>query len=310
MAGPLLAGVLRRGGRLAQAVGQLAPGALGGGLDAAFRDAAIDWNGARSCLLLSFDVDFPEDCDALPAVAAALARHGIRASFACVGRWVEEFPDAHRAVVDGGHELVNHSYSHPELVNAPGRFASRRADLNDRRWEALSLAERAAEIEGCQRAVALTLGVAPRGFRAPHFGNVDPRPLYPVLAALGLAYSTSMLAPRGRRFGVPVYEGTVLEIPVTTCPRHPLSSLDTWHALYARGGWHRDDFGDVLRRQLARAVACGGLTNIYLDPKDAARFDFDGFLATAIALGPDVWVATYSEVTDRLAARLTAEPAP
>jgi len=248
--------------------------------------------------LLSFDVDFPEDCDALPRVAERLAQHGVKASFACVGRWVEEFADEHGAVLPGGNELVNHSYSHPELINAPGRFVSRRNDLNERRWEDLSLDEREQEIARCQQAVHDTLGVTMRGFRAPHFGNVDPMPLYSVLAAAGFVYSTSMLSPRGRKFGLPVLEQGVVEIPVTTCPRHPLSSLDSWHAFYARDGWHGADFGEVLEAQLQRAVRSGGITNIYLDPKDTERFDFDRFLERSLALGDDCWITTYSDFAD------------
>jgi hypothetical protein len=286
------------GGRFAQLASHILPGLVNRPIEGAFRDANWSWNGRRSCLLLSFDVDFPEDSDALPRVVERLDASGVLGSFACVGRWVEEYPEGHAAVVAGGHELVNHSYSHPELVNAPGRFVSRRSDLNERRWEDLSLVERADEIARCQQAVADRLGVTMRGFRAPHFGNVDPMPLYPVLAEQGFVYSTSMLSPRGRRMALPVVEQGVVEIPVTTCPRHPLSSLDTWHAFYARKGWHQDDFAAVLEEQLQRALACGGITNIYLDPKDTERFDFASFLAYAKGLGQDCWIATYSEFAD------------
>lgn len=297
-------------GRMSQLASHLAPGLIRTAVDEEFRRAGINWNSHRSCLLLSFDVDFPEDCDALPAVAERLAAHGIAASFACIGRWVEDYPDPHRVVLDAGHELVNHSYSHPELVNAPGRFVSRRDDLNPRRWAELSLAERNDEIVRCQQAVQDTLGVTLRGFRAPHFGNVDPMPLYPLLADQGLVYSTSMLSPRGRRLGVPVIEQGVVEIPVTTCARHPLSSLDTWHAFHARSGWHADDFAEVLQAQLQRAVDCGGITNIYLDPKDTERFDFDAFLSRAASLGTDCWVARYGEFADWFLQQQASQDAP
>lgn len=285
-------------GRAGQLASLVAPGLIRGAVDNSFRRAGVSWNGRRSCLLLSFDVDFPEDCDALPSVVERLDAHGVTASFACIGRWVEDYTDEHRVLLGTGHELVNHSYSHPELVNAPGRFVSRRDDLNPRRWAQLSLAEREQEISRCQQVVSDKLGVTMRGFRAPHFGNVDPMPLYPILAQQGFVYSTSMLSPRGRELGLPVIEQGVVEIPVTTCPRHPLSSLDTWHAFYARSGWHAADFDQVLNSQLHRAVDSGGITNIYLDPKDTERFDFDAFLAMAAGLGSDCWIATYGEFAD------------
>ncbi|MBT4099326.1 MAG: polysaccharide deacetylase family protein [Gemmatimonadetes bacterium] len=286
--------IMRQGGRAAQLLSHLCSGAFTGRLEAAF-DGTPTWNGRRSCLLLSFDVVFPEDADVLPQLVEQLASMQGKASFAVVGRWVEDYPDEHRAVLEAGHELVNHSYSHPELVNVPGRFVSRRDDLNPRRWETLSIQEKAAEIAQCQQAVQGTLGVDLAGFRAPHFGNVDPRPLYPILNELGLSYSTSMLATRGRQLGVPVMEGDVVEIPVSTCPQHPLSSLDTWHGLYAHGGWHLQDFGEVLAQRLRTADASGGITNIYLDPKDVSRIDMVPVFEALADLRDDCWVATYSE---------------
>ena len=111
-------------------------------------------------------------------------------------------------------------------------------------------------------------------------------------------YSSSLLAPRGERLGVPIWRGRVLEIPVTTCPRHPFASFDSWHAFYARGGWHRHDFCEQLRKRLEAAVGCGALTNIYLDPKDADRLDLDGVFAAIAALGDACWTPTYGEFTD------------
>lgn len=43
----------------------------------------------------------------------ALERSGVGATFFMVGRQVERHPDIARRVVAGGHEIGNHSYSHP-----------------------------------------------------------------------------------------------------------------------------------------------------------------------------------------------------
>jgi polysaccharide deacetylase len=266
-------------------------------MEGAFASAVPDWNGRRSCLLLSFDCDFPEDALALPDIAAELARGGLRASFAAVGRWVEDYTDAHRAVVEAGHELFNHSYGHPELANSPRHFVSFRSDLNPRRWMELSATEQRNEIDRCQQVVDATLGVRMQGFRVPHFGNVDLAALHGMLDELGLAYSTSMLAPRGPHLGLPVHYGSVLEIPVTTCPRHPFASLDSWHAFHAKGGWHRHDFSRVLRQRLGRGIAKGLLTNIYLDPKDRQRLDFAELFGVLASYQGECWMPTYAEFT-------------
>lgn len=42
--------------------------------------------------------------------------HGVAATVLAVGTWLDHYPDASRAVLDGGHELGNHTWSHPELA--------------------------------------------------------------------------------------------------------------------------------------------------------------------------------------------------
>ena len=263
-----------------------------------FVDAAIDWNGKRSCFLLSFDCDFPEDAMALPAIAEDLKSHGIHASFACVGRWVEEFPDAHIAVLECGHELFNHSYSHPNLVNSANHFVSSRSDFNHRTWSELTPLQRRDEIRRCQDTVGETLSYEMRGFRIPHFGNAVSEGLHADLEEIGMSYSSSCLAPQCPRLGLPYYVSGVLEIPVTSCPKHPYASFDSWHALYAHNGWHRDDFIEVFEERVYTGIDHKLLTNIYLDPKDRKTLGFGQLFETIAALKRDCWYPTYSEFSD------------
>ena len=262
-----------------------------------FGEAEIDWNGRRSCFLLSFDCDFPEDALSMPSIAEMLKARGLCASFACVGRWVEEYPDVHLNVLSTGCELFNHSYSHPELKNSPSHFVSSRDDFNPRRWSDLSREEKRDEVLKCQQVVRETLGYEMCGFRVPHFGNVDPTEIHELLAEAGLRYSTSQLAPSGPRFGIPFYRERVLEIPVTSCPRHPFTSFDSWHALYARGGWHKRDFFDVLKSRMEACNSYRGLTNIYLDPKDAEKLEFTRIF-DLLASSDDCWSPTYGEFVE------------
>ena len=281
--------------RLVQVAAQPFSGWLARTLDREFARAGIDWNGRPSCLLLSFDVDFPEDALALPSIVEKLRPYPIQASFASVGRWVEDYPEPHQAVLEAGYELFNHTYSHPELVNSPRHFVSFRDDFNPVPWRGLSLEETYAEIRRCQETVGQILGYEMKGFRVPHFGNARPDDLYPFLGKIGMVYSSSLLAPLGERFGLPVWKGRILEIPVSTCPHHPYSSFDSWHALHARGGWHRDDFLQRIEERLESAVGFHGLTCMYLDPKDQDRLDFDRLFAFIASLEEVCWVPSYSE---------------
>jgi peptidoglycan/xylan/chitin deacetylase (PgdA/CDA1 family) len=57
-----------------------------------------------------------------PPVLDALDRRQVKATFFMMGRNVERFPAVARDVLRRGHEIGNHSYSHPKLIfMSPGR---------------------------------------------------------------------------------------------------------------------------------------------------------------------------------------------
>lgn len=63
---------------------------------------------------LTFD-DGPKP-ETTPKVLETLAQANVRATFFMLGQQVNAFPDTARQVADAGHELANHSYSHPDLA--------------------------------------------------------------------------------------------------------------------------------------------------------------------------------------------------
>ncbi|HID63515.1 MAG TPA: polysaccharide deacetylase family protein [Anaerolineae bacterium] len=185
-------------------------------------DRDVDWEGYEAAVTLSFDVDLPEDVEALPWLLDVLASYSLRASFACIGCWVEREPDVHQRIVDEGHEVINHTYSHPwnEVFN-PRPFLS------------LTPEERREEIQRGHEVILRELGYEPVGFRAPHLA-LSPT-IYPVLSEMGYRYSSSALA---RRTGVLPFRAAdgIWEFPLTQCPRHPSSVFDTYHA-FRSGSW-------------------------------------------------------------------------
>lgn len=84
----------------------------------------------------------------VPLILAALEQYNVRATFFVVGQWAEEHPESVRAIAQAGHELGNHSYSHPDMT-------------------ALSREDIAAQITRCNEAVRAITGKAPTLFRAP-----------------------------------------------------------------------------------------------------------------------------------------------
>ena len=65
-------------------------------------------------IALTYD-DGPNDPHTLKLLEV-LAKHGVRATFLMIGRYVRQRPDIARAVAQGGHIIGNHTFTHPLLI--------------------------------------------------------------------------------------------------------------------------------------------------------------------------------------------------
>jgi peptidoglycan/xylan/chitin deacetylase (PgdA/CDA1 family) len=67
-----------------------------------------------------------------PKLLDMLKERNIKATFFVIGKCVAEFPDIAKRIVDEGHEIANHSWSHPQLtkLSAPA-FASEISQTSD-----------------------------------------------------------------------------------------------------------------------------------------------------------------------------------
>jgi hypothetical protein len=129
------------------------------------------WLGPVRCrtgdggILITID-DGPDPRDT-PDLLDLLDRHQTKAVFFMIGKKVAAHPELAREVVRRGHEIGNHTMSHPQASFwCAGPWRTRR------------------EIADCQCVIEETTGVKPRYFRAP----VGHRNLFthPVAAGLGL----------------------------------------------------------------------------------------------------------------------------
>jgi peptidoglycan/xylan/chitin deacetylase (PgdA/CDA1 family) len=98
-------------------------------------------------LALTFD-DGPSDPATL-RLLEVLARHQVRASFFMIGKHVADLPEIARAVAQAGHEVANHTFTHPVL------------SLH-------SQASVRSEIESCERILDQTIGPHSCLFRPPY----------------------------------------------------------------------------------------------------------------------------------------------
>jgi peptidoglycan/xylan/chitin deacetylase (PgdA/CDA1 family) len=89
-----------------------------------FADVVERGEPGRSLVGLTFD-DGP-DPSTTPRVLAALKASGFRATFFVIGRKAEQHPDLVRAIVESGHELGLHGYTHDRLTawRTPNRIAA------------------------------------------------------------------------------------------------------------------------------------------------------------------------------------------
>lgn len=88
-----------------------------------------------------------DDAD-IPQIISTLERYGIKATFFVVGQWAEKYPGSVKAIHEAGHELGNHSYSHPDMTQ-------------------LSRSEIESQLRRCSDAVEKAAGVPTTLFRAP-----------------------------------------------------------------------------------------------------------------------------------------------
>ena len=82
-----------------------------------------------------------------------LGEHNIRATFFVVGEWVDKYPESVKALSDAGHEVMNHSSTHPHMTE-------------------LSSDQIRQEVQACNEKIAAVTGTTPTLFRPP-FGDYN-----------------------------------------------------------------------------------------------------------------------------------------
>ncbi|UHA59245.1 polysaccharide deacetylase family protein [Metabacillus litoralis] len=65
--------------------------------------------------MVSFIINVAWGNEYIPDMLETLNKYHVKATFFLEGRWVKENPDMAMMIVDAGHEIGNHSYSHPDM---------------------------------------------------------------------------------------------------------------------------------------------------------------------------------------------------
>lgn len=250
-------------------------------------------------LVLSFDCDTSEDADTVLKVHNRLKGLGVTPAYAVPGELLNKGKRVYRQIVEAGGEFINHGYrDHTYFDNARGRYASCFF------YDQLPLETVREDIVQGDRNLRATLGVAPKGFRAPHFGTFQkPAQLrfqHSVLQDLGYSFSTSTLPLYAYRFGPAFRDFGVWELPVSGMGSMPLRILDSWSCFAAPNRrFGPDDFVREGRQAGENFESLGiGLLNFYADPSHI--HDRDEFFETVAFWAEIAKPVTYSELLAKL----------
>ena len=85
----------------------------------------------RSDNLVSLTFDAAWSADDTDDIIRLLDSYGVKATFFCVGTWVEAHPDAVKKLHDAGHEIMNHSDKHPHITNISEEKCTKHIQLGE-----------------------------------------------------------------------------------------------------------------------------------------------------------------------------------
>jgi len=124
-------------------------------------EGPVDWamntatHGSRDVPRVALTFDDGPDPERTPALLDALAELGAPATFFLVGKFVDAHPELAARIAREGHELGNHTYSHPYLPLSRSRTVAR-------------------ELADADAAIARATGTVPTLARPP-YGGRSPR---------------------------------------------------------------------------------------------------------------------------------------
>ncbi len=140
------------------------------------------WRGPRERRAVSLTFDDGPDREWTPRVLDVLAREGVRAAFFLIGQRARRVPEQARRIADSGHDLGNHTWSHPSLWRCGPAHTER-------------------EIGDGHAAIADAAGAPPRFFRPP-WGKTNLA-MFGVARELGTPCVFWTVQPESRRPVVP-----------------------------------------------------------------------------------------------------------
>ncbi|HTG11842.1 MAG TPA: polysaccharide deacetylase family protein [Candidatus Eisenbacteria bacterium] len=136
------------------------------------------WSGSQERRAIALTFDDGPDRECTPRVLDILEREGVQGAFFLIGRRAAHAPAVARRIVDGGHDLGNHTWSHRSLWRCGPAHTER-------------------EIQDGHTAIADAAGEPPRFFRPP-WGKTNLA-MFGALRRLGTPCVFWTVQPESRR---------------------------------------------------------------------------------------------------------------
>lgn len=110
--------------------------------------------------------------ESIPRILRLLRKYRMKATFFCIGPDVKNFTLLYKEIVQEGHEIANHTYSHfHHLKDKPKKVIEQ-------------------EIKKCHEIIQDKLGVTPVGFRAPNYSLSEE--ILKILQRMSYMYDSSV----------------------------------------------------------------------------------------------------------------------
>jgi peptidoglycan/xylan/chitin deacetylase (PgdA/CDA1 family) len=150
-------------------------------------------NTSRNTVAFSFDAG--SDVGYAAQILDTLSANGLLASFGMTGKWAEQNPDLLRRIVDEGHEVINHTYSHASFT---GGSTDKPPLTQAERWD---------ELDRTEAAVQQIDGATTKPYFRPPYGDFDDSVNVDV-GARGYAYNIMWTVDSRGWTGIPAADIT------------------------------------------------------------------------------------------------------
>lgn len=81
---------------------------------------------------ITFDVNWAEDKDkSMMKILDILDKHKVKATFFLIGDWIDDYPEQVKEIYKRGHELGNHSNSHPDMAKVSDERIKKEINITD-----------------------------------------------------------------------------------------------------------------------------------------------------------------------------------